>query len=155
MTRQEALDKIKELEEYIENLDKEVGYKEDKLFLLSTEEYENYKRVIPECRIAWWLRSLGHNDKSVLSVYDSKYDSIYDLGICNTNIGIRPALKIDTLDYKVGEIIVYKKFPYTVIDKDLCIATVPIAFNRFDGESNDYETSEVRKFLLKESEKNE
>lgn len=35
-----------------------------------------------------------------------------------------------------------------MIDKDLAIAEVPIAFRRFSKKSNNYEISEMRKYLL-------
>lgn len=149
MTREEALRNIKELEEYIKKLDKAVGYKEDKMFLLSEEEYEKYKDVIPKCRTSWWLRSFGIDDEHIAYVDSSGWVRNYGCLIDTDDVGVRPVLKINTFDYKTGRIFTYKNFPFTVIDKDLAIATVPITFDMFDIEKNIYELSNVRQFLLK------
>lgn len=149
MTKAEALRNIRKLEDYVKKLDEEkVGYKEDQLFLLSKEEYAKYADVIPECQTTWWLRSPSSDDMIVTTIVCVTHPVSFGNFVSYTTAGIRPALKINTYDYKVGEIIVYKKSPFTVIDKDLCVATVPIDFDVFDEENNDYKTSKVRKFLF-------
>ena len=148
MTREEALIKLKELEDYIKKLNEAIGYKEDKLFLLSKKEYRKYENVIPECRISWWLRSPGFDTEHTVYVNHSNAIIGYGMNVCSECLGVRPALKINTYDCKVGDRISYNTFSFTVIDKDLCIATVPIDFDMFDNWENEYETSYIRKKLL-------
>ena len=156
MTKEEALRKLIELEDYIKKLDEEkIGYKEDKLFLLSIEEYEKYKDIIPECKTIWWLSSPGSYDKFAAYVDGSGWVDVFGNFVDTANLGIRPALKIETYGYDIGETIVYKYHPYIVIDKDLCIAKVPIDFDKFDEESNDYESSYIRTKLKEFTEEKE
>ena len=132
MTREEALKNLKELEDYIKKLDEATGYKEDKIFLLSKKEYKKYENVIPRCKTSWWLRSPGFDDE--YTIYVNRSDAIigYGVNVRSEYLGIRPALKIDTKLHQIGDRISYKSFSFTVIDKDLCIATVPINFNMFN-----------------------
>lgn len=148
MTKAEALKNIRELEDYIKKLDETAGYKDDELFLLSKKEYKKYENVIPKCRVTWWLRSPGFDVEHTLYIKHSNAIIAYGMNVRNECIGVRPALKINTYDYKIGDRISYKSFSFTVIDKDLAIATVPIDFDIFDEENNNYETSKVRKKLL-------
>lgn len=119
----------------------------EKIFLLSKEEYEKYKERIPCIAVCWWLRDSGE--------YGDHAMCVYDIGIVNPSglpaeygsVAVRPAMVIDA-DGKVGDQITRCGFPWVVIDDHLAIAEVPIAFRRFDPESGDYEDSEIRKFLL-------
>lgn len=152
MTKQEALDKIKELEEYIKKMDEEVGFEDDDIFLLSKDEYRKYESKIPSIgSCSWWLRSQGNFENSVTAVV---HDTFYSMGIHHdiSDIGVRPALKLhiaNTCALSEGNILDCGRFPWICIDKDksLFVAEVPICFRRFDGVDGDYETSEIRKFL--------
>ena len=121
----------------------------DELFLLSVEEYEKYKGVIPVIGSWWWLRSPGINSTLAAFVYIDRSVSTYGFGVSLAS-GIRPAFRVqksEISNLQIG----YRKscydFPFVKIDDDLLIAEVPIAFDKFDDESNDYEKSYVKKFL--------
>lgn len=121
----------------------------DELFLLSIEEYEKYKGVIPVIGSWWWLRSPGDFSSYAADVYD--VGSVFTNGssVYGTN-GIRPALKVsksEISNLQIGDRKIYYDFPFIKIDDDLLIAEVPIAFDKFDDESNDYEKSYVKRFL--------
>lgn len=121
----------------------------DKIFLLSIEEYEKLREFIPQIKTWWWLRSPGYTD--VLAAYVSGEGRVREVG-SNVQLDeawIRPALKINNYNgLQIGDRFVEADFPWIIIAKDLAIAEVPIAFRRFDGESNSYEKSEIRWFLL-------
>lgn len=150
MTKKEALEKIKELEEFIKDIDR-TG---DKIFLLSVEEYKKYKSVIPKCNLAWWwLRSPGISDGRATYVSCDGEVHIDGHNVRSYMSAIRPALKVskqEVADMKIGETTCkYLNHPFTKIDDDLLIATIPFATTRcFDNKSNNYETSEIRKYLL-------
>lgn len=125
----------------------------DKIFLLSIEEYKRYKSAIPAIGFWWWLRSPG--DYSDCAAYVNYNGSIYSLGyyVNYFHVAVRPALRIGNLEssnLKVGERVEECGRTWIVIDVDegLAIAEKPIALRRFDPEKNDYESSEVRQFLL-------
>ena len=56
MTKEEALQKIKELEEYIKNIDQPVGYENVEIYLMSCEEYDKYKQKF--YKIQSWMVSI-------------------------------------------------------------------------------------------------
>ena len=121
----------------------------DELFLLSVEEYEKYKGVIPVIGSWWWLRS-PDDDGDIAA--DVDFDgSVSTLGLLvNYTNGIRPALRVqksEISNLQIGDRKIYYDFPFVKIDEDLLIAEVPIAFDKFDDDSNDYEKSYVKRFL--------
>lgn len=127
----------------------EIYYRDNyEITLLSAEEYEKYKDRIPQINCSWWLRSPGINSNRAASVdYDG---SVFDLGdfVDLDYDAVRPALKIsDGRKYEIGKRVILYNFPWIIIDEGLAIAEVPIAFHRFDEKSNDYENSEIKKFL--------
>ena len=67
--------------------------------------------------------------------------------VYNGSGAVRPALVIPK-DYKIGERVLAYDFPWIVIDKGLAIAEVPVGFECFDKEFNDYEKSKIRQWLL-------
>lgn len=145
---------IKEAREELDRLEKqmkeeeEVGFGEDEIFLLSTEEYEKYKDKIPEIYGNWWwLRSRGvYSDCATFINTAGGID--YNGSIVYKNYGgVRPALKLNG-EYVVGERIVLYSFPWIVIDKNLAIAEVPIGFTIFNtDEKNRYCDSYIRAHL--------
>lgn len=128
-----------------------VGFNNDTLFLLSIEEYEKYKDRIPHINCWWWLRSPGTKPEWATSVYEDGSVDHYGHGAKYDNDAVRPVLRIarpDKYNIQIGMRTIQYDFPWIVIDKDLAIAEVPIAFRRFDEKSNDYANSEIRKFLF-------
>lgn len=123
----------------------------DKIFLLSAEEYKKYKDKIPFVPVSWWLRSPGLLQWNAAVVLRNGGVHTYGSGVYYNAVAVRPALQIDNLksnNLKIGDRFGEADCSWIVIDNDLAIAEVPIAWRRFDAESNNYETSEVRKFLL-------
>lgn len=151
----------KELGKEIKRLKKSkknhVGVKDDAIFLLSTTEYENHIHCIPHITTNWWLRSPGLTsvDASYVRVNGSVND--FGCGVNNDWFFVRPALRLDKINnlkktsgaaHIDTNKFVYCGVTWVRIDDNLAVAEVPIAFSKFDEESNDYATSDIRKFLL-------
>lgn len=121
----------------------------DKIFLLSKEEYKQHKDAIPTVKMCWWLRSPSADFARGAGVVD--YDgAVHDHYVLD-DWSVRPALHLESSEssnLKIGDRLVRADFPWIVIGDGLAIAEVPIGFWRFDENSNDYETSEIRKKLL-------
>lgn len=130
----------------------------DKIFLLSVDEYEKYHDKIPKYDAdgkdysgCWWLRTPYKYSASSSSY---AFSVVGDCGIVSffnalRNFAVRPTLDIS--DFNDLEII-NGRFTrlgaeWQVIDGNLAIAVEPI-FNSEFGKDNNYETSEVRKKLL-------
>ena len=123
---------------------------QDKIFLLSIEEYEKYKKYIPSINTWWWLQSPGSNSCRAANV--SSDDSVDNLGdFVYYDFGaVRPALKISKQEFEnlnLGDRFVKHDFPWIKISNYLAIAEIPIAFRRFDKISNNYDNSEIKQFL--------
>ena len=119
----------------------------DPIYLLSRAEYERYKPNIPPITCYWWLRSHGDGSRSAEYVDSSGLVCDYG-GNVVIKYAVRPAISLVTTGLTIGQRVVLHDFPWIVIGEGVAIAEVPIAFRRFDAESNNYENSEVRKFLL-------
>ena len=146
----EAREELDRLEKQIKEEEKEnVGFEEDEIFLLSTEEYEKYKDKIPGIYGWWWLRSPCRYSDCATLVYGGGSVN-YNGSIVKYDGGVRPALKLKG-EYAVGERIVLYSFPWIVIDKNLAIAEVPIGYVVFNNanENNSYRSSSIRTFLKK------
>lgn len=128
---------------------------EDKVFLLSTKEYEMYMSEIPYVKTWWWLRSPGIYSNYAAAVdYDGSvsYDGYY---VNDDTDCVRPALRYSTLKSEISKskeknCFVWNETKWKIIDKEkeIAIAYMPISFDRFDDNSNDYEGSHIRKWLL-------
>lgn len=134
----------------------EAGYKDDPIFLLSQEEYERYKNEIPSINTWWWLRSPSDFQNFAVGVdYDGTVISSGYLVFDGHNT-VRPALNYTNLKSQIikssffDDIFVFRDHPFRIIDpvNKIAIAEVPVAFDRFDPISNDYEISEIRRKLL-------
>lgn len=129
----------------------EVGFKDDEIFLPSAEEYKKYKDVIPPVSVPSWLRDRGTEKLNVK--YISKENTwINDYGIaCDLEVAVRPMIHLPKgtieINAPVGARINLYNFPWVVIDKYLAIAEVPIGFEKFDDNWNDYLTSHIRNYL--------
>ena len=155
-----------EVDKYIKELgfpikEDKVGFEDDKIFLLSIEEYYKYKDVIPHINCWWWLRSRGEIDGYVTGVFSAISESMDFRGdaVIFPDRAIRPAIKFSnyllsanaiwsiSCNPKIGDRIMVYDFPWIVIDNGLAIAEVPITFDKFDDNSDDYKNSYVRNFL--------
>ena len=134
----------------------DIGYKDDDIFLLSADEYEHYKRMIPHENCWWWLRSPGCSQFSAAYVQYDGSVSYGGLFVDVSDLAVRPALKCSNLESQIIKSTIHKdrflfhEFPFRIIDAEnkIAIAEVPITFDMFDEETNDYETSYIRSKLL-------
>ena len=111
-------------------------FKDDRIFLLSIEEYKNYKDHIPQIYCWWWLRSPGSGPNFTAFVFID--DSVLHSGdlVSNDRGAIRPALYYDNISLEKEEKFIYCGITWVVLDRNLAIAEVPITFKRFDGYYN-------------------
>lgn len=129
----------------------DVGYKDDIIFLLSVDEYEAYKYKIPELWGTYWLRTKGKYDNTAMYYYSGGTVERVGDSVDKRKL-IAPALKYESLDIQrvTKHSFSYKNMLWNIIDEDRKIAMIEdyIDLSVFDEESNDYETSDVRTFLL-------
>lgn len=116
--------------------------------LLSIEEYETLCERIPHLNCWWWLRSPGYDQRRATYVYGGN-DIVYGDYVDNDSYAVRPALKSDWIfkDIEIGSKINAYGNTWTVISDELALSDYIINFRRFDGESNNYEESEIKQYL--------
>jgi len=129
---------------------------EDKIFLLNVDEVEELPIKYLKCKSWWWLRSPGYFQYSTAFVFSNGSLNDGGLYVGFEESGVRPAILLDgseNIESWNGDIVNYLGVEWVDISKYLgepiLLAVNPIAYKRFDGKSNIYETSEIRKFLLK------
>lgn len=64
----------------------------DKLFLLSCDEVEQYRKAIHTTHSCWWLRTPGAVENSMCFVYRDKTVMDYGYDVTNTKITVKPAI---------------------------------------------------------------
>ena len=145
-----AIDALKEVLQRDTKPEKEhIGFEEDEIFLLSSEEYEKYRDEIPVINCWWWLRSPGYIPGYAASVGYGGSLSSGGRSASDISGAVRPALKLKG-EYDVGARIVLNGFTWIVIDKSLAIAEAPIWFTAFDADNNNcYRDSYIRAYLKK------
>jgi len=131
------------------------GYKDDPIFLLSVEEYLKIQNNILKINAWWWLRSPGNYSDYAASVNND--GSVYFIGnyVNYCSDAVRPALHFLNLNSSNYEFVDKNKIKFAnylwtniLPETDVYICDTYIDRWRFDEESNDYEKSEIRQFLL-------
>lgn len=120
--------------------------------LLSSEEYDKSKDLIPLVDEYWWLRSPGfYPDRAADVIYDG---SRGDLSVRDGEVCIRPALRIignlESLNLKSGDKIELVGYKWTILRGGLALCDELIGFmpfNKDPNDGNDYETSDVKEAL--------
>ena len=124
--------------------------------LLSIEEYEANKNIIPPIHDCWWLRSPGSDSSNVANVYDDGYVNDDNVDYDNN---VRPVVAlrlsescISNLD--VGDKIEMAGYTWTMLRDGLalCDDVVGRAAFRKDWKAKDanvYEVSDIKKWLEK------
>lgn len=127
--------------------------------LLSREEYEKHEEVIPLLQCKWWLRNASVEFDDSVDAIDYGDLEAYDPNV--SWIGIRPLCvfevessdKLDTLN---SESLVGKKFEYnnrkwTILEAKSnelwALCDKIIAKAQFDGKSNIYDNSSIKRWL--------
>ena len=131
----------------------------DKIFLLSVDEYEKYYDRIPkydaedkDYEYWWWLRTpykYFASSSSRAFFVDGNYGYVTYRNV-GYSFAVRPVLDISEFtDLEITNCRFTRlSAEWQVIDDNLAIAVEPIFNSIFDEETNDYEKSEVRKKLL-------
>ena len=133
----------------------EIGYEDDKIFLMSIDEYKFYKNRIPTLKTYWWLRSPGLYQLRAAGVFNGGsvcYDGYYvDYDDCC----IRPVIKLlrdsEYSSVDIGSKITFHSHRFIIIDFDdyyiYAISISGLWYAHYDKDSNDYEDSYIRKWL--------
>lgn len=128
---------------------------DDVIFLLSKDEYEEYRECIPQLNLIWWLRSPDDcHQFLVVIVFDD--GSLYHSRVNRANICVRPALRTDKVKINESENnFVYCGITWVKISKNIAISELPIGRYNFNKNflDNDYKNSDIRKWLLEWHEK--
>lgn len=130
----------------------------NKLFLLTEEQYESNEDLIPS-NGDWWLNEPYSIDNDMYIRHVHSDCEVYDTFVCDGSIGVRPAFKFknDNHIYKndnriydeleLGSIIHFGNLKWIKLNDGIYLSK-DILFNyRFDEDTYDYNTSDIRKKL--------
>jgi len=120
--------------------------------LLSAEEYEKNKTLIPLLRSWWWLRSPGAYNNNAAYVFAD--GDIYPDGyFVYKEAGVRPAFTLcaETASKLMpGDPVLVGDYTATVISGEKCLLDKCVCKHIFDNESNSWKTSEIKTYLESE-----
>ena len=121
--------------------------------LLSIEEYEQTKEIVPLVIQYWWLRSPGTYDNNVAVVLIGGSVNYFGLFVPDS-YGVRPALilNMQSSNLQIKDKFIFADYTWTVIGENLalCDSVVGTTYFRKDWEAEDsseYETSDIKKWL--------
>ena len=122
--------------------------------LLSIDEYEKMRNVIPHMHDFWWLRSPGNDSGHAAEVSN---DGTVNEDGSNVNYSlncVRPALILDPKfsNLEIGDKFKLKNYVWIVISERYAICDTAIGCHCFRedwtaDDANDYEKSDVKKYL--------
>lgn len=121
----------------------------ESIYLLSIQQAEKLPRYILAIGDSWWLRSPGTFCGAV-EVDENGNVNYFGLKVDYNRGGVRPALKIENLDLlnlEIGETVKALGLMAQYIGDNSVLFCESIAEHRFDSKSNDYEISEVKRFI--------
>lgn len=136
------------------DLEIEIGYKDDDIFLLSGKEYNHYINEIPPLACGWWGISLRGKE-----CWFAPWNGINNNG-CEFKTdkynAVRPAIKYKSIKSLIIKSprnenrFYFNDCTFWIIDREreIAIAELPIAFDVFDKQNKDYEHSSIRRKLL-------
>lgn len=113
--------------------------------LLTADEYEKYKLLIPDINTRWWLLPQTQNT----ICYVDENGAISNNGYANSNICyVRPVLKIADHNMRQGTLITVFDLLWIVLDENLAICSKAIGKENFNTSSNSsWEASSLKKML--------
>lgn len=117
--------------------------------LLTLEQAKNLPQWILNCGYSWWLRTpdMRPSNNGWEYVYEVFEKSTRNVLAVHCNSGVRPAFEIDNLNADLYERVKVEEIYCTVIDKNLVLADDVICNCRFDNKSNDWLSSELKKYI--------
>lgn len=122
--------------------------------LLTIEQAERLTSKQLERDYWWWLRSPGSFQDPAACVFND--GSIYYSGICVSfdDVCVRPVFIIPNLNLKIGDKIQVENCMCTIIEENLAFAENGVCKHFFDYETNNWETSELKRYIESEDFKN-
>ena len=98
----------------------------------------------------WWLRSPGNDSNLVAGVSLDGWVGMIDNIVYYTDVVVRPALKITnpvSANLEIGDRIDALGYTWTYVLDGMALCDSSIGYHRFDKVSNEWETSELKRWL--------
>lgn len=124
-----------------------IDVNEVEITLLTVEEARSLPKEVTNRGCQWWLRSPCSDRPDAAYIYNVGDASVYGYFVQAHYVGVRPAFKIANLkSSRLNKILVGKTW-CTVIAPGLALADRTVCIHRYDAESNNWETSELKAFI--------
>lgn len=124
---------------------KRIDPKEAKITLLTEEQAEKLPIEMLKRGCRWWLRS-PTNSRYAANVSRDGWSN-YCRNVNDAYIGVVPAFIIDNLNTDFGNKVYVDKLQCTVVGENLVLADEVVCQHRYDENSSDWETSELKAFI--------
>ncbi len=124
--------------------------------LLSEEAFIKAKKFIKPINNCWWLQSPGASSEVVACV-SYNFNCIFGCIVNNSNVFVRPALRIGNLktsNLRIGSSFRMGSYVWTVISDELALCDEAVGKSAYREDwqakdANEYEVSNVKKWLEK------
>lgn len=118
--------------------------------LLSKEEYDKYKDIIPPVNLWWWLRSPGYNSLDAASVTSD--GSLLYIYVSHSSLYVRPAIVCEPSCLEPGDKVKLFEMNWTALNPSLLLCDESIGGCAFRKDwnapdANDYDASDVKRYL--------
>lgn len=124
---------------------KQFDVEETVITILSYEETKRVPKKILANGEYWWLGSPFAYDSYSAGIVDTSGNVSWNYHTKTS--GARPAFRIANLQSEVGEKVLVENTWCTCVFDNVVLADKCICERRFDGDSNDWETSELKAFI--------
>lgn len=122
--------------------------------LLSIEEYEKCKYIIPPINDWWWLRSPGYISDNATFVDFDGYAHNFGDSVNHNTYAVRPALFHKSSNFQIGDKVELLDYTWTIISNNMLLCDSIIGHTYFRknykaDNANNYEESDIKKVLEK------
>ena len=132
--------------------EKEIDIDIEDITLLSIEEYEACKDIIPPIYCSWWLRSQSRDNYSASYVSSDGSVDYFGCYVDKDDNAVRPVLIYKSSNLQNGDKIKFADYRWTVISENMMLCDEVIGHTCFRNDwladdSNDYEKSDIKVWL--------
>ena len=117
--------------------------------LLTSDEYQSLRHLIPDIHKSWWLKDISSNDcPNIVAGINS---DVFSWAFPGHKRYVRPALRISGVQVRAGEKLTIFAYPWTVLETidnvTLVLCDIPVTLRIYDKAYSKWENSELKNWL--------
>lgn len=117
--------------------------------LLTSDEYQSLRHLIPDIHKSWWLKDISSNDCP--NIVAGINGDVFSWAFPGYKRYVRPALRISGVQVRAGEKLTIFAYPWTVLETidnvTLVLCDIPVTLRIYDKVYSKWENSELKNWL--------